>query len=291
MSDQPGHAKFTDPNLVNAWGLARSTDPAATVAVVGRQQRQRHRDALHRRRHRAVAHRVGPRLADGSGVLRRRQIHRLRHARPQRAGALHLRRRGRHRLGVVAGRAAAAAVEAGVRHVRRQRRGRRLQGARHRHRPPRAHAPVRHRLPQRARRRARRRVQRGRARARTRSRTAIGATPCRAAMRRSASRRSAIASSSPTPAGRRRARRRRRPRPRLRRRVPARRRLRAPRGLARGAQFAVGARDGAALVRPLRRRSARRQLRRRQASTASSRTGGAASSSTARCAENTGGRS
>jgi uncharacterized protein (TIGR03118 family) len=29
VSDQPGHAKFTDPNLVNAWGLARSTNPAA----------------------------------------------------------------------------------------------------------------------------------------------------------------------------------------------------------------------------------------------------------------------
>jgi len=29
VSDQPGHAKFTDHNLVNAWGLARSTNPAA----------------------------------------------------------------------------------------------------------------------------------------------------------------------------------------------------------------------------------------------------------------------
>jgi uncharacterized protein (TIGR03118 family) len=27
VSDQPGHAKFTDPNLVNAWGIARSPDP------------------------------------------------------------------------------------------------------------------------------------------------------------------------------------------------------------------------------------------------------------------------
>ena len=27
VSDQPGHAKFTDPNLVNPWGIARSADP------------------------------------------------------------------------------------------------------------------------------------------------------------------------------------------------------------------------------------------------------------------------
>ena len=27
VSDQPGHAKFTDPNLINPWGIARSPDP------------------------------------------------------------------------------------------------------------------------------------------------------------------------------------------------------------------------------------------------------------------------
>ena len=166
----------TPSSPTRTWSTHGASPRSPTQPVVGGQQRQRHGHALRRRRRAAVAHRDVPGVADGSGVLRRRQVHRLRHARPHGAGALHLRRRGRHRLGVEPGGAAAAAVDAGVRHVRRQRRGRRLQGARHRHRPHGAHAPVRHRLPQRARRRARRRVQRGRARQATPSATI--ALPC-----------------------------------------------------------------------------------------------------------------
>ena len=65
VSDQPGVADHTDPNLVNAWGLTS----VPTTPVVGRRQRHRQVDALPRRRRAAAGARRRRRTSAPTGTV------------------------------------------------------------------------------------------------------------------------------------------------------------------------------------------------------------------------------
>ena len=207
VSDVPGAAELTDPNLVNAWGLSFGPTTPAWVADNGTDVSTLYSGAVG-----GIAGGEGAvdgldpgRGADRHGLQRRDRVRRaLRHE--LRPGALPVLLRGGDDHGLEPGRPAAADVDAGA--DGRHRAGRDLQGARDRRHGDRP-ADLRDRLPQRRGRRLGRELRAG-ASARARSPTRRS----RPATRRSASRRSPAGSSSPTPS--------RTPTPRTKSPVPAR---------------------------------------------------------------------
>ena len=155
VADQAGHAKSTDPNLVNAWGLAAGPTTPWWVNAADNDVSTLY-DGKGAVLPLVVDVAGGPTglVFNGSTELRREQRHRLR------AVAVPVRDRRRHDQRLEPERAAAQPVDPFVRGRRRVRPGSELQGPRDRIDGRRRHA-LRGRLPQRQGRHVRRHLQPG----------------------------------------------------------------------------------------------------------------------------------